>query len=95
MLHWSLSQATRYSTKTASSAYPSMPEASPANGSSTLSLTVVTNVYSPSGLTGRATSVAHAKKPDSSTRAPSEGLHLSCTRSPFTVVSFTCSSSPL
>ena len=63
--------------------------------SSTAAVAVVTNVYVPSALGGKATYRAHSKKPRASTAAPSDGLHLPCTTAPpFTVVPTTYSSAP-
>ena len=71
------SQSTMYSTYTKLPSYAFSP---------TSSVAVVTKVYVPSALGGRATILAHSKKPRPSTTAPSDGLHLPCTSSPLAVV---------
>ena len=70
------SQSTMYSTYTKLPSYAF---------SLTAGVAVVTKVYVPSGLAGNATILTHSKKSPTFT-APSNGLHLPCTSSPFAVV---------
>ena len=77
------SQSTMYSTYTKLPSYAF---------SLTVGVALVTNVYVPSGLGGRAKYLAHSKKPRASTTAPYSGEQRPCTRCLLAVVLTTNSS---